>query len=89
MNDKIPQIRDDFQIEEIDGETLLYSPRSARSLYLNPTASAIWRLCDGNNSIGEIIAVLSELYPDSADSIEQDVHQSIESFISNKAIELR
>lgn len=88
MNDKIPQVRDDFQLEEMDGEMLLYSPKSARSLYLNPTASAIWQLCDGKNSVGEIIALLREAYPDSAEDIEKDVHQSIESFISNKAIEL-
>lgn len=89
MNDKIPHVRDDFQLEEMDGEMLLYSPGSARSLYLNPTASVIWHLCDGKNSVGEIIALLREAFPDSAENIERDVHHSIKSFISNKAIELR
>ena len=88
MNDKTPPVKSDFQLEELDGELLLYSPNSARSLYLNPTASIIWHLCDGKNSVGKIIDMLREAFPESADSIESDVHQSIEAFINNKAIEL-
>ena len=88
MLEKVPTTKSSFELEEIDGELLLYSPESTRSIYMNSTASIIWRLCDGKLTVGEIVALLKEAFPDAVDSIEQDVVDSIELFISNKAIEL-
>ncbi len=85
---QIPKTRSEFELEEIDGEILLYSPASTRSVYMNSTASIIWRLCDGNQTIAEIIALLSEAFPDASDSIESDVINSIEMFSENEAIDL-
>ena len=88
MKDKIPSAKSSFELEEIDGELLLYSPESTRSIYMNSTASIIWRLCDGKSTVGEIIELLEEAFPDAGDSIEKDVIDSIELFVSNSAIEL-
>ncbi len=88
MLEKVPTTKSSFELEEIDGELLLYSPESTRSIYMNSTASIIWRLCDGKLTVGEIVELLKEAFPDAVDSIEQDVVDSIELFISNKAIEL-
>ena len=88
MKDKIPQTASNFELEEIDGELLLYSPESTRSIYMNSTASIIWRLCDGKLTVGEIIELLIEAFPEAKDSIEKDVEDSINLFIENKAIEL-
>jgi len=88
MNNKTPNMQPNFELEEIDGELLLYSPESTRSIYMNSTASIIWRLCDGKLTIDEIIDLLKEAFPESADSIEKDVLDSIELFVSNNAIEL-
>ena len=88
INNKIPNIQGNFELEEIDGELLLYSPESTRSIYMNSTASIIWRLCDGLLTIGEIIDLLNEAFPEAADAIEKDVVDSIELFVSNNAIEL-
>jgi len=87
--DRIPETKSDFQLEEIDGELLLYSPESTQSVYLNASASLIWRLCDGNQSIREIIQLLSEAFPDAGEAIEEDVVQSIENFLENEAIDLK
>ena len=88
MLDKTPQTKSGFELEEIDGELLLYSPSSTRSVYMNSTASIIWRLCDGNQNVGEIIELLKEAFPEAADKIEQDVVDSISLFKQNGAIEL-
>jgi len=85
---KVPTKKSSFELEEIDGELLLYSPESTRSIYMNSTASIIWRLCDGQLTVGEIVELLQEAFPEARDSIEQDVIDSIELFISNDAIEL-
>ena len=88
MLDKVPSSKSSFELEEIDGELLLYSPESTRSIYMNSTASIIWRLCDGKITIGEIVELLQEAFPEAKDSIEQDVIDSIELFVNNDAIEL-
>ena len=88
MNNKVPKAHSSFELEEIDGELLLYSPQSTRSIYMNSTASIIWRLCDGKLTVGEIISLLREAFPDAGDSIDQDVKDSIDLFVSNNAIEL-
>ena len=88
MKNKIPTIQSNFELEEIDGELLLYSPESTRSIYMNSTASIIWRLCDGKLTVGDIVGLLQEAFPEAAESIEEDVIHSIELFVSNNAIEL-
>ena len=88
MKNKIPRTISSFELEEIDGELLLYSPESTRSIYMNSTASIIWRLCDGKLKISEIVDLLSEAFPEAGESLEQDVMDSINLFIENSAIEL-
>ena len=91
MNDialKKPKIISDFQLEEIDGEVLLYSPKATRSIYLNPSASLIWRLCTGEFSTQEIIDSLQEQFPEQADTIVDDVNTTLNQFLESQAIEL-
>ena len=83
-----PTAKSSFELEEIDGELLLYSPESTRSIYMNSTASIIWRLCDGKLATEEMISLLIEAFPDAADSIEQDVLDSLALFKENNAIDL-
>ena len=91
MNDfaqKKPRTLDDFQLEEIDGEVLLYSPKATRSIYLNPSASLIWHLCTGDFTTQEIIESLQEQFPDEAGTIVEDVNTTINKFLESEAIEL-
>ncbi len=85
---KKPKTVDDFQLEEIDGEVLLYSPSATRSIYLNPSAAVIWRLCTGEFTTEEIIGSLQEQFPDEATSIQEDVLTTLEKFVESSAIEL-
>ena len=84
---KKPKTIDDFQLEEIDGEVLLYSPKATRSIYLNPSASLIWRLCTGEFSTQEIVESLQEQFPEQAESIADDVMTTLDQFIESQAIE--
>lgn len=85
---KKPKTVDDFQLEEIDGEVLLYSPSATRSIYLNPSAAVIWRLCTGEFTTEEIVNSLKEQFPDEAESIEEDVLTTLEKFVESSAVEL-
>jgi hypothetical protein len=44
---------------EIDGELLIYDRTRDRAHCLNGSAAAVWKLCDGRSSVGDIAAQLS------------------------------
>ena len=55
MRSQIPQARDEgLVIQELPDEVLVYDLDRHRSHCLNHTASAVWRLCDGQKSVSEI-----------------------------------
>jgi hypothetical protein len=54
---------------------------------LNETASIIWRLCDGNRTTTEIVALLTDAFPEEAETIEQEVEATMRSFLEHEAIE--
>jgi hypothetical protein len=51
--------RNDIIIQEIKGEILIYDLKINKAYCLNETATLVYQLCDGNNSIPEISKRLS------------------------------
>ena len=47
---------------EVNGEISLYDPRSESVLVLNQTASDVWRLSDGEQTLEEIVQLLAVAY---------------------------
>jgi hypothetical protein len=78
---QIPARQPDYVLEQLDNELLLYHPSDTRILYLNQTASLVWGLCDGKRSIGQIIDLLNQAYPEAAENIPADVHAALEQFL--------
>lgn len=85
--DAIPRANTEFSLEEIDDELLLYHPAKTKAVYLNETAALVWQLCDGQRSVGEIVSLLEENYPES-DTIGTDVQQTLQQLADNGAVEL-
>jgi len=83
-----PRRKEDFRLEEVAGELLLYHPGSTKILYCNKTASLLWQLCDGTRSIEEIKVTLREAFPEAADSISDDVEETLKKFLEHDALEL-
>jgi len=82
-----PRRKSDYRLEEIDGELLLYHPGRTEILYCNPTASAIWHLCDGNWTAEEIISLLRSTYPEAEETIAAEVEEALDLFLKHGAIE--
>ena len=53
-----------FRKEE-DG-AFLFDPHTGNLKYLNANGVSIYELCDGKKTVGEIITLLMEFYPDMA-----------------------
>jgi hypothetical protein len=82
----IPNQHHDFQIEQIDGETLLYQHQLKRMIYLNESAALVWHLCDGRRSVANIIDLLSNSYPDTEDAVRADVIEAIDRLVIEDAV---
>ena len=76
----IPFKNDEFQLQEIDGEQVLYNAGLPDVLYLNQTSAMIWLLCDGIRSDQEIIKMIEDCYPEQATAIKDDVVTIIKEF---------
>jgi hypothetical protein len=84
---KKPRHRPDYHLEHLDSEILLYHPGRTRVLYLNETASLIWRLCDGSRTTAEIARLLEEAFPEQAGTIAEQVESTLRSFAEQGAME--
>ena len=78
----------EFNLEELDNELLLYHPTKTTTVYMNETASIIWRLCDGKRTVGDIISLIEESYPEAGSGVEEDVETTLKVFIEHGAISL-
>ncbi len=71
-----------YHLEMMDGELLLYHLNETMILYLNETATLIWQLCDGRQTIAEIITLLSDAYPDAAEVMAADVQETVQQLLT-------
>ena len=78
-----------FQLEEIDTEQLLYNPLLTKTIYLNATATLIWSLCNGENTVGHIISLLTQTFEQSEQVIRTDVIDAIDELLKNQALFLK
>lgn len=63
-------------------ELVLYDMRAGRLHHLNPTASAVWRLCDGTATLDDIVARISlEFVVREADKPESDVKALVQEWM--------
>jgi len=88
IRNRVPIPREGFQLAELEGESLLYSHEKMAMVYLNESAAAIWRLCDGERTVAEIVEVLAAAFPDLAGSIGAEVPEMIERLVNEDVMEL-
>lgn len=66
---------------EVRGDISLYDAKNERVLVLNSTASDVWRLCDGEQTFREIVALLAKAYRVPSEAIRDDVRRTIRHLI--------
>lgn len=57
----LPQRRSDVKLHE-DGDRSTLVTTSGTRFELNPTARAIWELCDGDTTVDELATAISEVF---------------------------
>ncbi len=83
----IPRTRSDYKLEELEGESMLYHNGQGKVLYLNETASMLWKLCDGQRSVAAIEDLLRDAYPE-ASELSADVDTAFAMFVAHGAVEI-
>jgi hypothetical protein len=84
--ERIPAHQDGLHFEEMEGESLLFSEVTKKTVYLNDTASAIWKLCDGTRTIAQLVDLLKQAYSDSEHDFESDVRSAIDDLFAQGAL---
>lgn len=57
-----PRIANDLEINEVEDGLIVYQESVDRVHHLNPTASVVLQLCDGDHDAGTIATMVGELY---------------------------
>ena len=67
-----------FLAEQMDGEIVLLHPARNIIIHTNETAALVWQMCDGINTMDQIVEVLGSAYPDDRGQIAKDVPEIIQ-----------
>ncbi len=84
--DAVPQQCDGYEVQKIPCCWILKEIDSGRRIKLNDSGMMIWDLCDGKQSVGELITFLKEQFPDAADSMEKDVQRTLDELVEERLI---
>jgi len=85
--DSFPLKNADFEMTDLDDETILFSVKNEKAIYLNPSAQLIWQLCSGEHSIKQMIDGLKQQYPNEKE-IESQTIEALNQLIEDNAITL-
>jgi len=69
--------RENLLYREIDGEGVIYDQENMKVHSLNPTATMIWRYCDGKNTIEDIKEKILEKYDVDPDTLKEDIQKAV------------
>lgn len=76
-----------FIAEQSDGEIVLLHPARNIIIHTNETAALVWQMCDGINTIPQIVEILSGAYPDARAQIAKDVPDIIQKLRAQGALD--
>jgi hypothetical protein len=75
-----PKVRDDLVVVDIDGEAVVYDPADVLLHHLNPTATVVFKLCDGSGTVRELSEDIAEVLDMSMDKVLRQVRRVVTQF---------
>ena len=76
----LPQRRSDVELRDEGQETWLVTGDPAVAHLLNPTARAIWELCDGTTTLDEVVSAICEIFDVPPSTALTDVTNVVDEF---------
>ena len=87
--DTVPEQTDGYELQKTPCCYFLREPVSRSTVRLNDSSALIWQVCTGEWTVGEIIDVLKESYPDAADSMDNDVIKALNLLYGEGVIQVK
>jgi hypothetical protein len=72
---------------ELDGEIVIYDEEDNSIHHLNPTASLVWKSCDGTSTVRELAIDFAEAFDVPEPKMERDLRQIIRQMADSKLME--
>jgi len=85
LNQK-PKKQGSFSSDIVDNEVILFNPDGSRFLYLNQSAALVWEQCTGVLSAKEIIQAMQEAFPDAVEKVQNDIENTLLTFLKHDCI---
>lgn len=82
------KVREDVPCVVLDGQAVVYEQREDRLLLLDAIATVVWQCCDGEGSVGEIVADLAEAFRADVAVVERDVVALLSDWAERGLLEL-
>jgi len=73
--------RSDITVQVIGDEVMLYDSGNEKIHVLNHSAYAIWKMCNGENSLADMYEQLTLQYADAGLDLVDDIQVTIDGFI--------
>jgi hypothetical protein len=87
-DDAVPRRGEDFRLKRTPCCFLLVDLQDEVLLKLNQTGVLLWELCRGEYSVGEILAMLKESFPEASGEIARDIYRVFDEFQAAGVVEL-
>ena len=86
--ESVPAQTPGFELQKTACCFFLKEEDSKNLVKLNDSSALIWQVCTGEWSVGEIIDVLKESYPDAAETMEKDVYTALDSLVKEGVVHI-
>jgi Coenzyme PQQ synthesis protein D (PqqD) len=83
---QIPLHAADVRADIVEGELLLYHPEQTMAVYMNAPGAVIWGLCDGQRTVADIIALITQSYSVAQSDVVGDVLRTITELYQKKLL---
>ena len=87
LENKVPITNHDYSLEKFENEVILYTISGTKVIALNETAYMVYQLCNGELTVGAMIEMLIDAYPEQEKAIRDDTIAAIETLRDNGVIE--
>jgi Coenzyme PQQ synthesis protein D (PqqD) len=82
-----PKTRAELTVVELDGEAIVYDDETRRIHHLNPTATIVFNLCDGQSTIAELSGEIADAFNLEQSEVERQVRTLLRLFRKERFLE--
>ena len=82
-----PTPNKDVSLQRVGQEAILHDRRNGRAHVINESAAQIWELCDGQNTLDQIVIAFAAAYAQPAADVRADVQYILAKFYDLRVLE--